>query len=132
MEERFKDWKPPVIKDGKLTKWNWMVQHPENLKIGKKVDIGAFSYLNAKYGIEIEDDVQIGSHCSIYSISTIDKKQGKVILKRNCKIGTHSTIMPGITIGKNSVVGAHSFVNANVPEDSLVAGIPVRLIKKLS
>ena len=132
MEDRFKDWKPPIIKHGKLTKWNWMIQYPENLKLGKKTDIGSFSYLNAKYGIEIEDDVQIGSHCSIYSISTIDNKQGKVTLKRNCKIGTHSTIMPGVTIGKNSIVGAHSFVNANVPDDSIVAGVPVRLIKKIS
>ena len=45
----------------------------------------------------IEDDVQIGSHCSIYSGSTIDGKQGPVVLKRNCKIGTHSFIMPGVT-----------------------------------
>ena len=129
MEDRFKDWEQPVIKHGKLTKWNWMVQHPENLKLGKKVDIGAFSYINSKYDVEIQDNVQIGSHCSIYSISTIDNKKGKVILKKNCKIGSHSLIMPGVTVGENSIVGAMSFVNANVPENSIVAGSPVKLIK---
>lgn len=131
MEERFKDWEEPVVENGKLTKWNWMVQHPENLKLGKKVDIGAFTYINAKYDIEIQDNVQIGSHCSIYSISTIDEKNGKVILKKNCKIGSHCVIMPGVIIGENSIVGALSFVNANVPDNVIVAGSPVKLIKRL-
>lgn len=130
--ERFKDWKPPVIKDGKLTKWNWLVQHPKNLKLGNKTDIGAFTYINAKHGVEIQDEVQIGSHCSIYSLSTIDNKTGKVTLKKNCKIGSHSVIMPGITIGNNSIVGALSFVNKNIPNNVVVAGVPAKLIKKLN
>ena len=63
---RFKDWKYPNIKEGELIKFNWMVQHRENLKLGFKTDIGAFTYINAKYGVIIEDFVEIGSHCSIY------------------------------------------------------------------
>ena len=43
--------------------------------------------------------MQIGSHCSIYSVSTIDNKEGEVILKKNCRIGSHSVIMPGVTVG---------------------------------
>jgi acetyltransferase-like isoleucine patch superfamily enzyme len=132
MEKRFTNWKKPKIKEGKLTKWNWMVQHKENLKLGKYVDIGAFTYINAKNGVIIEDNVQIGSHCSIYSISTIDKKEGKVVLKKNCKIGAHCVIMPGITIGENSVIGAHSFVNRNIPPNTLAYGVPIKIIKKLS
>jgi acetyltransferase-like isoleucine patch superfamily enzyme len=132
MEKRFTNWKKPKIKEGKLTKWNWMVQHKENLKLGKYVDIGAFTYINAKNGVIIEDNVQIGSHCSIYSISTIDKKEGKVVLKKNCKIGSHCVIMPGITIGENSVIGAHSFVNRNIPPNTLAYGVPIKIIKKLS
>jgi hypothetical protein len=72
--ERFKKWHPPEIEDGKLTKYNWVVQHKDNLQLGYKTDIGAFTYINAKFGVTIEDYVQIGSHCSIYSISTIDDK----------------------------------------------------------
>ena len=79
---RFKEWKLPEIEDGVLTKWNWMVQHKDKLKLGYKTDIGTFTYINAKYGVIIEDFVEIGSHCSIYSISTIDNKKGKVILKK--------------------------------------------------
>jgi len=131
MNGRFKSWKQPKIEEGKLTKWNWMVQHKNNLKLGKNVDIGAFTYINAKYGVIIEDNVQIGSHCSIYSISTIDNKKGKVMIKKNAKIGSHSIIMPGITIGENSIIGACSFVNRNVPSNVIAFGIPVRIQKKL-
>jgi acetyltransferase-like isoleucine patch superfamily enzyme len=125
-----KNWKEPIIEHGKITKYNYVVQYPENLKLGKNIDIGEFSYLNCKYGVEIENDVQIGSHCSIYSDSTIDKKQGLVILKNNCKIGTHSTIMPNVTIGQNSIVAAYSFVTDDVPENQLWTGIPAKMKKK--
>lgn len=112
-----------------LTKYNYIVQYPENLKLGKNFDIGTFTYINSHYGVEIGDNVQIGSHCSIYSHSTIDNKKGKVILKKNCKVGTHSTIMPNVTIGENAVVAAYSFVTKNVPKNELWAGIPARLKK---
>ncbi len=131
MAERFKLWQPPEIEESRLTKWNWMVQNKEGLKLGKNTDIGAFTYINAKYGVEIQDDVQIGSHCSIYSVSTIDNKQGKITLKRNCRIGSHSLIMPGITIGENSVIGAFSFVNEDVPDNCIAVGIPAKVIRKL-
>lgn len=131
MKNRFKNWKKPNIKEGKLTKYNWLVRGAKNLKLGKNTDIGAFCYINATNGVNIEDDVQIGSHSSIYSISTIDNKNGKVILKKNCKIGSHSVVMPGITVGENSVIGAFSFVNINIPDNVLAFGVPVKIIKKI-
>jgi len=131
MEERFKKWKKPKIKEGKLTKYNWLVQHKKSLKLGYKTDIGVFTYINAKEGVVIEDFVQIGSHCSIYSVSTIDKKEGKIVLKKNCKIGAHSMIMPGVTIGENSIIGAFSFINENIPPNVIAFGIPTRVIRKL-
>lgn len=130
MEKRFKKWVKPVIKDDKPTKWNWVVKGVKNIKIGKETDIGAFTYINASEGVEIEDRVQIGGGVKIYSVSTIDKKRGKVILKKNCKIGANSVIMPGVTIGENSIVGAMSFVNKDVPDNTVAFGIPVKIIKK--
>lgn len=129
---RFKHWKYPEFDDTGLTKWNWMCQHHESLRLGEYVDIGAFTYINAKNGVEIQEDVQIGSHCSIYSISTIDDRAGKVIIKKNAKIGSHSVIMPGITVGENAVVGACSFVNKNIPNNETWGGVPARLIKRKS
>src|SRR5689334_19580724 len=121
-----KIWKIPIIHHSKLTKYNYIVQYPEKLTLGKNFDIGTFTYINCQYGVDIGDHVQIGSHCSIYSNSTIDNKHGKVILKKNCRIGTHSTIMPNVIIGENSIIGAHSFVNKNIPKNQLWAGIPIR------
>jgi len=127
-----KNWKKPLIKHGKLTKYNYIVQYPENLKLGKNFDIGTFTYINAHYSVKISDDVQIGSHCSIYSHSTVDSKKGRVILQKNCKIGTHSTLMPNTTIGENSIVAAYSFVTKNIPKNELWAGVPAKFIKKLT
>lgn len=128
---RFSRWSYPKFDKRGMTKWNWMCQHREGLKLGRNTDIGAFCYINARYGVEIHDDVQLGSHVSVYSHSTIDDKRGKVTIKRNAKIGSHSVIMPGVTIGENSVVGALSFVNRDIPPNEVWAGAPAKLIKRL-
>ena len=129
MTDRFNDWQYPEIEEGKPTKYNWVVQHKDNLELGYKTDIGAFTYINAKFGVTIEDYVQIGSHCSIYSFSTIDGKEGEVVLRKNCKIGSHSVVMPGVTVGENAVVGAMSFVNCDIPDNVVAAGVPAKVIK---
>ena len=128
MNDRFKDWKYPEFDEKGMTQWNWLCQYHDNLKLDENTDIGAFTYINARYGVEIQEDVQIGSHCSIYSWSTIDNKKGKVTLKKNARIGSHSVVMPGVTIGENAVVGAFSFVNEDVPDNAVVMGIPARII----
>ena len=129
---RFKNWKMPTIVDGELTEFNWMIQGSDGLELGNQTDIGAFSYINAKYGVVIEDNVQIGSHCSIYSVSTIDDSHGKVVLKQNCRIGSHSTILPGVSIGKNSIIGAHSLVNKDIPDNVVAFGAPVKVVRQLN
>ena len=131
MNKRFDNWQYPEIEDAKLTKYNWLVQYSKNLSLGNKTDIGAFTYINALYGVIIEDYVQIGSHCSIYSVSTIDNKKGKIVLKKNCKIGSHSTIMPGVTIGENSIVGAHSLVISDIPDNVIALGVPAKVKKSI-
>jgi len=131
MRMRFKDWEYPEIEEGKLTEYNWLVQHKDKLKLGYKTDIGTFTYINAKNGVIIEDYVQIGSHCSIYSVSTIDNKEGEVILKKGCRIGSHSVVMPGVTVGENSIVGAFSFVNMDIPDNTIAVGVPAKVIRKL-
>ena len=131
MSDRFDAWSPPSIEDGKPTKYNWIVQNSEKFALGYKTDIGAFTYINAAHGVVLEDYVQVGSHCSIYSISTIDNKQGKVHLKKNCKIGTHSTIMPNVTVGENSIVGAYSFITEDIPANVIAFGVPAKVIKSI-
>ncbi len=130
MEDRFTNWQKPVIEHGVATKWNWVVLYPDNLILGHKTDIGTFTLIQAQAGVEISDEVQIGSHCAIYSVSTIDGKVGKVTIGKGAKIGTHSSVMPGVSIGEGAVVGAHSFVNKDVPAGAVYAGVPAREFKK--
>jgi acetyltransferase-like isoleucine patch superfamily enzyme len=132
MGNRFSNWKYPEIEDGKPTKYNWVVQNIEDFDLGFETDIGAFSYINALHGVKIEDNVQIGSHCSIYSVSTIDDSHGKVVLEQNCRIGSHSTILPGVSIGKNSIIGAHSLVNKDIPDNVVAFGVPAKVVRKLT
>lgn len=130
METRFKNWQAPKIKEGKLTKWHWLVRHKEGLKLGQWTDIGAFSLLMAKYGIVIEDYVQIGGGTKIYSEDTISHKKGMVVLKKNCKVGANSVVLPGVTIGENSVIAACSVVRYGtiVPANEIWAGSPAKKI----
>lgn len=131
MSNMNKKWEKPVIEHGKMTKYNYIVQYPKNFTMGINFDIGEFTYINAEHGVSIHNDVQIGSHCAIYSNSTIDDKKGPVVLQKNCKIGTHSTIMPGVTIGENSIIAAYSFVTKNIPNDEIWEGIPAKFKKKV-
>ena len=121
---RFKNWKKPEFDaDGFAYKpewkykqglvkhyYGWRCQHNENLKLGMNVDIGCFSYLNAKHGIEIGDNVQLGSHCSVYSENTENETQGKVIIGKGSLIGSHCLILPNAIIKPYSKIRAFSIV----------------------
>jgi len=99
---------------------NWKVQNLKGFVLGSKTDIGAFSYINAMYGVVIKDNVQIGSHCSVYSFSTIKDSYGKVILKHNCRIGSHS------------IIGAHSLVNKDIPDNVDAFGVLAKVVSQLN
>jgi acetyltransferase-like isoleucine patch superfamily enzyme len=65
-------------------------------------------------------------------VSTIDNSHGKVVLKQNCRIGSHSTILPGISVGENSIIGAHSLVNKDIPDNVVAFGVPARVVRQLN
>lgn len=130
MTDRFDDWTPPEIIHGEMTKWLWVVYRPENLKLGRKTDIGAFTAIFAHHGVEIGNDVQIGSHCSIYSLNTEDNTSGKVTIGKGALIGAHCVIMPGVTIGEGATVGACSFVKQDVPAGALAYGTPAKIVPR--
>lgn len=129
---RFEAWEYPPIEEGVPNKYGWIVRHREGFVLGYKTDIGAFTYVNARHGVVLEDFVQIGSHCALYSVSTIDGKEGPVRLKRNCRIGTHSVVMPNVTIGENAIVGAFSYVTTDIPANVVAFGVPARVVRELT
>ena len=123
-----KTWTKPIFDENGMTQWYWRVIGIENFKLGERVEIGSFTIIDAKEGVTIEDNVKIGWSCSIFSVSTIDNKNGKIILKKGCKIGANSVIMPGIIVGENATVGANSLVNKNIPANEVWVGTPARKI----
>ena len=94
-------------------------------------------------GITIEDDVMLGSGVHIYvnnhrfdnpDIPLIDQghyPSQAVVLKKGCWIGANAVILPGVTIGENSVVGAASVVTRSIPDRVLAAGNPLKIIRKI-
>ena len=123
-----KTWTKPTYDENGMTQWYWRVIGIENFILGERVEIGSFTIIDAKEGITIEDNVKIGWSCSIFSVSTIDNKNGKIILKKGCKIGANSVIMPGIIVGENATIGANSLVNKSIPANEVWVGTPARKI----
>lgn len=121
----------PIYDKIGLTQWYWRALNPAGLKIGKNVQIGSFTVIDATRGVVIEDCVLIGFGCAILSYSSIDAKGGKVTLRRGCRIGSHSVIMPGVTIGEDAIIGANSFVNKDIPPKEVWAGSPARYLRSL-
>ncbi len=121
----------PIYSDYGMTQWQWLVRHRENFQLGTNTQIAPFTVIDAMNGVTIEDNVKIGFSCVIMSHSTIDNKAAPVILKRNCKIGANSTIMPGVTVGENSIIGANSFVNKDIPPHEIWFGIPAKFQKRI-
>jgi len=126
-----KSWKRPRIPRGKPTKFGWTVSHPGRFKLGRFTDIGYGTYIQSEEGVEIEDHVQIGGGVKIYSVNTIDGTKGRVVIRRNARIGANSVILPNVEIGQNSIVGALSLVNRDIPPNALACGIPAEVIKWL-
>jgi acetyltransferase-like isoleucine patch superfamily enzyme len=108
-------WEDPVYDDIGMTQWYWRVSYRENFKLGNKVEIGSFTMIDARNGVTIEDEVKIGFGCAILSYSSIDDKGGPVILRRACKVGANSVIMPGVEIGEDATIGSGSLVNCSIP-----------------
>lgn len=105
-------------------------------RIGKNVFINhACSFLDIG-GITIEDDVLIGPKVNLITEShPLHPSERKalmvkpIVIKRNAWIGAGATILPGVTVGENSVVAAGAVVNKDVPANTVVAGVPAKIIK---
>ncbi len=104
-------------------------------KIGKNVCIDHSCSMLDMGTITIEDNVMIGAKVNIVTEEHPVKPSERralavkaIVIKRNAIIGTGATILPGITVGKNAVVKEGSVVTRNVPENSIVEGIPAKII----
>ena len=129
-----------IIMDVKF--FNWHQKGPKGLNIGKKCFIGDDCLLDLYESITLQDHVTLGqrvlvlTHTSVgYSDHPLQKHFPKskkpVIFKSGCFIGAGSIILPGVTIGEKAFIAAGSVVTQNVPKETVYAGVPAKLIRKL-
>ena len=112
------------------------------ISIGNKVGISN-SAIFSMNNIIIEDEVTIGANCKIYDTdfhSSVPEYRlngntnipsAPIVIKKRVFIGAHSIILKGVTIGKESVVGAGSIVTKDIPGGEIWAGVPARFLKKI-
>lgn len=84
-------------------------------------------------GVVIHKRAKIGCNCVIESNVTIGGRLNKKevpIIGDNVMIGTGARVLGDITIGSNCIIGANAVVISNVPDNSIVAGVPARILKK--
>lgn len=114
--------------------------------IGNNVSFNPHCHIAAINRIEIHDGVMLASRVFItdhfhgdtsfnsLQISPRDRilsTKGAVIIKENVWIGEGVSVMPGVTIGKNVIVGAGSVVTKDIPDNSVVGGVPAKILKQL-
>jgi acetyltransferase-like isoleucine patch superfamily enzyme len=119
------------------------VEIQRDVTIGNKVRIGSHSFLCE--GITIEDDVFVGHSVTFVNDNyprSVNKngemktkkdwKLLRTIIRKRASIGSNATILGGIKIGRNSMIGAGAVVTKNVPANSIVVGNPAKVIKKIN
>ena len=126
---------------GDDTKVGSFVEIQKNAKIGKNCKISSHTFICE--GVTIEDDVFVGHNVSFindkYPRATIKGKLQTeddwvcvpTLVKKGASIGTSSTILCGVTIGENAIIGSGSVVTKDVPSNTVVAGAPARVIRRV-
>ena len=127
---------------GDNSKVGAFVEIQKNARIGANVKVSSHTFICE--GVTIEDDVFIGHNVSFindkFPRSTApggglqteaDWTVVPTVVKRGASIGTSVTILCGVTIGENAIVGAGSVVTRDVPANCIVAGVPAKVLKNL-
>jgi|AMZC01.1.fsa_nt_AMZC01002908.1_2 acetyltransferase-like isoleucine patch superfamily enzyme len=120
------------------------IQVPFYINIGLFIHIGKNVYINHACsflgigGIRIEDDVLIGPKVSLitesHPLNPLERKSllvKPVVIKQNAWIGAGATILPGVTVGENAIVAAGAVVSKDVPANTVVGGVPAKVIKTI-
>ena len=117
-----------------------VLKHLYNLEIGDCTNINQFCFINAMGGVKIGKFCEIAPSVALVSFNyRVDKLpipytyQGKekkpIILGDNIWLGTKVTVVAGVTIGENSIIGANSVVTNDIPPNCMAVGSPAKIIK---
>jgi len=127
---------------GDNTKLGTFVEVQKNATVGKNCKISSHTFICE--GVHIEDNVFVGHNVTfindLYPRATAEdgkmqtEEDWEVIptyVKRGASIGSSVTVLAGVTIGENAIVGAGAVVTKDVPADTIVAGNPARVMRKI-
>lgn len=110
----------------------------KNIRVGKNVFINACCKFQDQGGIEIGNGVLIGHNVTLATLNHDERPKFRqniypkpIKIGDNVWIGSNATILQGVTIGNGAIVGANAVVTKDVPENTIVAGVPARVIKYL-
>lgn len=109
---------------------------PEAIRIGEYCTIGDTCFLDGRGSIDIGDSVNIGSHVTIYTrqhdVDSPDFAEvgGPVRICDYAWLGSHSIVLPNVTVGEGAVVAAGSVVTRDVAPYSMVAGVPAKFVRE--
>ena len=110
----------------------------KNIHIGENVFINACCHFQDHGGVTLGDGCQIGHNVVFATLNHGIEPENRrftypapIVLGRNVWVGSNSTILQGVTIGDNSVVAAGAVVTKDVPADTIVGGVPARVIKHI-
>lgn len=117
-------------KVGKNCKIDSYVYIEESVVIGDNCKIRPFVFIPT--GVTIENDVFVGPNVTftndMYPKVRSDWQLLKTAIRQGAAIGANSVVLPGVTVGKNALVGAGSVVTKDVPENAIVAGNPAKIL----
>lgn len=110
----------------------------KNITVGKNVFINACCKFQDQGGITIGNGVLIGHNVTLATLNhdeRPDKRQNifpkSINIGDNVWIGSNATILQGITIGNGAIIGANAVVTKDVPENTIVSGVPAKIIRKV-
>jgi len=115
-----------------------VIRNADCVHIGDRVHLAEFVHVWGSGGVTIGDNVIVGSHTSITTV-THDKSaaiyrdtvvEKPIHISEGVWIGTHAVIMPGVKIGARAIVGAGSVVTGDVQAASIVVGVPARVLEQ--
>ena len=110
----------------------------KNVTVGKNVFINACCHFQDHGGVSLGDGCQIGHNVVFatlnHGLAPEDRQTtypAPITLGKNVWVGSNSTILQGVTIGDNAVIAAGAVVTKDVPENTIVGGVPARIIRKI-
>jgi acetyltransferase-like isoleucine patch superfamily enzyme len=92
-----------------------------------KIIIGSNCYITRNSSLLAHSDALMGGPQAVFKEFGGERIIGDVIIKDNVFVGFHCVILPGVTIGKDAIIGAMSLVNKDVPAGAIVGGVPARI-----